>query len=161
MKCAVKNCNSDHNRRGCEVSFFNFPTNPEVRKKWVSFCRREKTFIPTKSYICMLHFKEEDIENNLKYEMGMYERNQGSILFIWSLKGFSKKRLLKRDAVPTFDPSLVENVDLDAQRASRIEKLHNKKLVNSILKESYVSYTSRVYVQNFKLVGLCTLEIHL
>lgn len=85
----------------------------------------------------MLHFKEEDIENNLKYEMGMYERNQGSILFIWSLKGFSKKRLLKRDAVPTVDPSLVENVELDAQRASRIEKLQNKKLVNSILKESY------------------------
>lgn len=80
MKCSVANCNSTSEDKSSDISFFIFPTNAVLKKKWVNFCRREKQFKPNKRYICMLHFKPEDIENGLQYDMGKYVK-QGRVSF--------------------------------------------------------------------------------
>lgn len=75
MKCSVANCNSTSEDKSSDISFFIFPTNAVLKKKWVSFCRREKKII-----IYMMHFKPEDIENGLQYDMGKYVK-QGRVSF--------------------------------------------------------------------------------
>lgn len=59
------------------------------------------------------------------------------ISFTILLEGYAERRFLKKGVVPTINIDSLENVELSAQRASRIEKRDNKKIVNSLLKESY------------------------
>lgn len=54
-----------------------------------------------------------------------------SVLF----QGFAKKRILKRGSVPTITPASFTNTKVNEERASRIEKRHNKKMVVEILEE--------------------------
>lgn len=55
---------------GKPVHFYNFPKDAGQRKVWVEFCK-QRSLANTKSLkICSLHFKEEDFERNLKFEMG-------------------------------------------------------------------------------------------
>ncbi|XP_039963442.1 uncharacterized protein LOC120776654 isoform X2 [Bactrocera tryoni] len=84
MKCAVANCRSDNHSKASNCSFYIFPSNMELAKKWVEFCRRKDYFNPKTSFICMKHFTRDDFGNSLQFEMG-YARN----------------RLLKRGVVPS------------------------------------------------------------
>ncbi|XP_037810934.1 uncharacterized protein LOC119603112 [Lucilia sericata] len=118
MKCAVKNCKSTNNSKACEISFFLFPTDASIQKQWVSFCDREKQINPKTSYVCMLHFKDEDVENRLQYEMG-----------------FAKRRLLKPGTVPSIKHDPFENKELGEEQLSIIEQQENKKIVALILQE--------------------------
>lgn len=70
MRCAVKNCNNNNKTKPCTISFFNFPADPKLIKQWKSFCGREGKINIKTSHICMEHFKPEDFENNLQFEMG-------------------------------------------------------------------------------------------
>lgn len=70
MWCAVKNCCNNNRKKPCKISLFNFPADPKLLKQWISFCCRKNKINPKTSRICMEHFKPEDFENNLQYEMG-------------------------------------------------------------------------------------------
>jgi len=70
VQCAVWNCNSSNNGKDCQLSFFRFPQDKVLQRAWKSFCRREDNFNPATSFICLLHFKSEDIENRMQFEMG-------------------------------------------------------------------------------------------
>lgn len=76
MKCAIQNCANkfrSKQKHSEQFSFFSFPKNPDVLKKWLAFCRRynkEKLKAPLKSVICNEHFKEEDIQGALQFQMG-------------------------------------------------------------------------------------------
>lgn len=72
MKCAVKNCNNQNNSKKCQISFFNFPSDTKLVKQWKSFCGRDNKMNVRTSQICMEHFKPEDFENNLQFEMGKF-----------------------------------------------------------------------------------------
>lgn len=72
MKCSVANCYSTNNSKACEISFFLFPSDATIQKQWVKFCGRGNKINPKTSYVCMLYFCPDDIENSLQYEMGMY-----------------------------------------------------------------------------------------
>jgi len=78
MKCAVHNCTNKFKSRqkhSQQFSFFSFPKNPDVLKSWLTFCRKNNTdkLKPyQKSVICNEHFKEEDIQGGLQFQMGLF-----------------------------------------------------------------------------------------
>ena len=64
--CAVALCkNGTHNKP--EVSFFRFPSDQKLRKKWEVFCRRvdEKFKTLKDPRICSQHFSEQDLKKTL------------------------------------------------------------------------------------------------
>ena len=63
-----------------DVSFHAIPKNPAVRKAWVAACKRKDSFNPNKSYVCSQHFKEEDIERDLRSELMNKEKKERSEL---------------------------------------------------------------------------------
>ncbi|XP_017482251.1 PREDICTED: 52 kDa repressor of the inhibitor of the protein kinase-like isoform X2 [Rhagoletis zephyria] len=116
MKCAVANCDSENYRQACDISFFSFPTDEALARKWMQFCRRGSALLnPKSSYVCMKHFSSEDIENNRQFEMG-----------------FAKKRLLKRGAVPSIYPEDGET----SQRAESVQREEYKQIVSELLQQS-------------------------
>nr|XP_036220315.1 uncharacterized protein LOC106627465 isoform X4 [Bactrocera oleae] len=88
MKCAVANCRSDNHSKASNCSFYIFPSNMELAKKWVEFCRREDYFNPKTSFICMKHFTRDDFGNNLQFEMAsdynkpLNQENTGVEIFV-------------------------------------------------------------------------------
>ncbi|XP_049314879.1 THAP domain-containing protein 3 isoform X2 [Bactrocera dorsalis] len=137
MKCAVSNCTS-HNGQKESCSFFNFPVNEELSKKWALFCRRKKVFNARTSYICMKHFKKEDIENGVEYEMG-----------------FAKKRILKRGVVPTIFKVEVSN----PERKERLVQRENRRIVNELLKQNDAEHKSAVPVEEANMETLETVDL--
>ncbi|XP_036322171.1 52 kDa repressor of the inhibitor of the protein kinase-like [Rhagoletis pomonella] len=83
MKFRVLNCDS---RQGSasKCSFFSFPRNDAVARKWVEFCGQVKPFNLDTSFICMKHFTDDDYQNVMQYKAGL-----------------AKRPLLRRDAVPS------------------------------------------------------------
>ena len=64
--CAVALCkNGTHNKS--DLSFFRFPSDQKLRKKWKVFCRRvDKKFKTLKDpRICSQHFSEQDLKKTL------------------------------------------------------------------------------------------------
>ncbi|EDW15065.1 zinc finger protein 485 [Drosophila mojavensis] len=120
MKCAIQNCANkfrSKQKHSEQFSFFSFPKNPDVLKKWLAFCRRynkEKLKAPLKSVICNEHFKEEDIQGALQFQMGL-----------------CSKRTLKPGAVPCINKS-----DMSTVERERSERRKNKKLVQELLEEA-------------------------
>ncbi|EDV93761.1 zinc finger protein 558 [Drosophila grimshawi] len=120
MKCAVHNCTNkfkSKQKHSEQLSFFSFPKNPDILKKWVAFCRkssRDKLKATAKSVICNEHFKEDDIQGALQFQMGL-----------------CSKRTLRPGAVPC-----INNNDISALERERSEKKKNKKLVAELLEEA-------------------------
>ena len=64
--CAVAVCkNGSHNRPN--LSYFRFPSDQKLRKKWETFCRRadEKFKTLADPRICSQHFSREDLKRTL------------------------------------------------------------------------------------------------
>ncbi|XP_054743889.1 zinc finger protein weckle-like isoform X1 [Anastrepha obliqua] len=115
MRCKVANCKSENKRRACDISFFSFPSDETLAKKWVQFCRRENAFNTKTSYVCMKHFTTEDIQNNRQFEMGL-----------------AKKRLLKHGVVPSIYTKDEEN----SLRAVSVHPGEYKLIVSELLQQS-------------------------
>lgn len=67
MHCAVAFCKMNSTimkKDGEKISFFKFPRDDVLRRKWIEFCRKQKPFNSECSYICSKHFTKEDIVNN-------------------------------------------------------------------------------------------------
>ncbi|KAH8359801.1 hypothetical protein KR093_008913 [Drosophila rubida] len=120
MKCAVHNCTNKFKSRqkhSQQFSFFSFPKNPEILKKWFLFCRKnnkDKVKSYLKSVICNEHFKEEDIQGGLQFQMGL-----------------CSKRTLRPGAVPCINKN-----DISEAEREMSEKLKNQRLVAELLEEA-------------------------
>lgn len=95
-----------------------FPKNDELCKKWKLKCRRRDLLNPKTSFICSVHFREDDFVRDLKAE----------------LLGYTPKvRLLNSVAVPTlhlpkdhvFSPMSQSVVDRQNHMAAKLEKQVN------------------------------------
>ncbi|XP_065722098.2 zinc finger protein 2 [Drosophila suzukii] len=127
MRCAVPNCRNafvSKSKRDPDqqqqVGFFRFPKCPETFKLWLAFCGFTEDSMKLKNpCICIAHFKDEDIEGALKFEMGL-----------------AKKRTLRPGAVP----SLNKNQESPSERArqERTQRRRNQKLVAQLLAEDEV-----------------------
>ena len=97
--CSVAHCiNGTHNRP--DLSYFGFPSNVKIRRKWETFSRRADNKFKNLSdpRICSLHFKYEDLK-----------------------KGLSGKLSIITGAVPTiFDPN--KRASKENIRTERLEK---------------------------------------
>ncbi|XP_065363357.1 uncharacterized protein LOC135956715 [Calliphora vicina] len=118
MRCAVKNCNNNNKSKLSTMSFFNFPSDTNLLKQWRSFCRRDSKMNVKTSQICMEHFKPEDLENSLQFEMG-----------------FTKKRYLKRGAVPTVHKESSTDEERHKDHVQRIKNHQNKQIVDMFIEE--------------------------
>lgn len=66
-RCTVAVCNNSHSKiRDNGISYFNFPKDTELRKKWVHLCRRGGKWNPDSCSVCSEHFLPEDSERDLK-----------------------------------------------------------------------------------------------
>ncbi|XP_030373068.1 uncharacterized protein LOC115623029 [Scaptodrosophila lebanonensis] len=76
MRCAVSNCgNSNRCSNKKNWRFFHFPKNGPHLQKWIDFCMREDVINTSTACICQEHFRAEDFERNLKYELGFTRIN--------------------------------------------------------------------------------------
>ncbi|XP_060519089.1 THAP domain-containing protein 1-like [Cylas formicarius] len=91
MGCAVYGCNNSYHKKkrsGEDLVFHRFPKGigmETVRKVWITCCNRDKIYNINSSYICSVHFTEDDYERDLKNE----------------LLGLPVRKILKKTAVPT------------------------------------------------------------
>ncbi|XP_017040113.1 zinc finger protein 439 [Drosophila ficusphila] len=124
MRCAVPNCRNAFVSRSKrdpdqqqQIGFFRFPKCPETFKRWLTFCGFTENSLKWKNpCICIEHFKDEDIEGSLKFEMGL-----------------AKKRTLRPGAVPCID----KNQESPSERAlsERTQRRRNQQLVAQLLAE--------------------------
>ncbi|KAK5643959.1 hypothetical protein RI129_007804 [Pyrocoelia pectoralis] len=62
-RCTVATCNNslEKTRKGGQnVSYLNFPKNPEIRAIWMQKCRREGKWNYGSCRVCSVHFTEHD-----------------------------------------------------------------------------------------------------
>jgi len=71
MKCAVEKCHQDNLKNKDRLTFYKFPRDVNVAKKWKLFCGNSKQEY---SHICSLHFKPDDILGEVKFKRGLYEQ---------------------------------------------------------------------------------------
>ncbi|XP_052857049.1 zinc finger protein 358 [Drosophila gunungcola] len=124
MRCAVPNCRNAFVSRSKrdpdqqqQIGFFRFPKCPETFKLWLAFCGFTKNSLKWKNpCICIEHFKDEDIEGSLKFEMGL-----------------AKKRTLRPGAVPCISKS--QESPSERARKERTQRRRNQKLVAQLLAE--------------------------
>lgn len=65
---AVYGCYSNY-RNNNGITFHRCPKNDEVKKKWISLCRRQDPINGNRAVICSLHFDPNAYERDLKYEL--------------------------------------------------------------------------------------------
>ncbi|XP_016983218.2 zinc finger protein 184 [Drosophila rhopaloa] len=124
MRCAVPNCRNafvSKSKRDPDqqqqIGFFRFPKCPETFKLWLAFCGFTEVSLKWKNpCICIEHFKDEDIEGSLKFEMGL-----------------AKKRTLRPGAVPCINKS--QESPSERARKERTQRRRNQKLVAELLAE--------------------------
>lgn len=150
MKCAVHNCANKFKakqKHSQQFSFFSFPKNPDVLKEWISFCRKnnkdkqKKTYL--KSVICNEHFKDEDIQGGLQFQMGLFtfliQSNYRIYTTLFSICGWvialglCTKRTLRPGAIPCINKNNISEAERE-----RSEKDKNQKLVAELLEEAAV-----------------------
>ncbi|KAH8292552.1 hypothetical protein KR054_012604 [Drosophila jambulina] len=125
MRCVVPNCRNasiskakrDSEQQQQPVSFFQFPKTPELFNRWLSFCSGSENALKVKNpCICIEHFRDEDIEGSIKFEMGL-----------------AKKRTLRPGAVPCINKS--QESPSEKARLERSRRRSNHKLVAELLLE--------------------------
>ena len=105
-RCVAANCSNSH-KEG--VSLFQFPKNPELRKKWIKQVQRTRAKWSGPgsegAVLCSDHFERECFEPSSLLAQSM---------------GIKKKLLLKPDAVPTIfkKPSHVGSQVLQSQASA-------------------------------------------
>ncbi|XP_070563903.1 uncharacterized protein [Ptychodera flava] len=67
LNCCVPGCTGKGYRRvsGHKVSFFNFPRDTDLVKKWRHAIRRDPNAAVSSTKVCSLHFKEDDFRYTL------------------------------------------------------------------------------------------------
>jgi len=94
FKCSVSGCKSGYDSQTTDenVTFHTYPTNPEMRQKWIRANPR-KDFLPTKhSRVCSLHFLPSDFT---------YVRSDTNKNRLKTVSQKLQRRRLKDDSVPS------------------------------------------------------------
>ncbi|XP_067123177.1 THAP domain-containing protein 1-like isoform X1 [Centruroides vittatus] len=120
--CAVATCNNSYcktkllNRK---VSYFTFPKDPIIRRKWIHNCKRKDKFNPDSCHVCSDHFTENDFERSLKAE----------------LLGLLARPKLKKTSLPTVNLGNTENENIKQanERENRLLKRNRKNLIEKLL----------------------------
>lgn len=63
-KCSVKGCRSNYDSTNEKVSVFQFPTDENLRKKWLEMVQLNSEVLTNSSRVCCKHFDDQDIENS-------------------------------------------------------------------------------------------------
>ncbi|XP_017012899.2 zinc finger protein 2 [Drosophila takahashii] len=123
--CAVPNCRTRKNTAlQKQVCFFAFPKRPRAFRRWLAFCGLTMDTLKTKNpIICIEHFKDEDIQGALKFEMGL-----------------AKKRTLRPGAVPCINRD--KESAKERAKKERKQRRKNQKLVAKLLEESEANTTT-------------------
>ena len=113
--CAIAGCSSSNRYKRSDsttsISFHCFPSEPQLRKIWITRCRRKNFSVVTNQRICSRHFSDESYlpDCRLKEQFGL-----------------SVKKRLKSDALPTLClPSATTSItspELNAVRKQRIDR---------------------------------------
>ena len=104
--CCVYNC-TNRVLKNSGLSFYSFPINKDIQKKWISRTWRKK-FKPSKySKVCSVHFLDSD------YKEGPGHGNVSR-----------KYRILKPEAIPSVFPNLPEHLQPKAPKIRRSLFLH-------------------------------------
>jgi len=106
-RCVVMNCNKT-NLDG--VSLHQFPKNVKLREKWCKFVSsKRKNWTPGSGHICNDHCKE-DYHGFLQKDIGL-----------------SSELILKKDAIPTIQPTVVVDCQ-DDQEAVHDRSIKRRKI---------------------------------
>ena len=103
-KCCAPGCRSGYvTQNGDEqikLSFFKFPTDQELRKKWIHKVPR-RGWVPTSNTVlCEKHFRSEDFQSErIDKTFGRAEK-----------RGKLQRKFVKPDAFPTIWPNLSEHL---------------------------------------------------
>ena len=111
--------------RGSALVYHRFPRDKNLRKVWITKCRRADVFNVNNATICSDHFLPDDYTRDLRNEL---------------LQLPTRKRL-KNSAVPSIFPSRQSNLAkiTESSRELRAKKRDVKKTVTEILKSSLSS----------------------
>ena len=67
VSCAIANCkNCRRNISKTQIQLHRFPTNPKLRKQWLSACSRKDKINVKNARICSEHFTPKDYNPNTK-----------------------------------------------------------------------------------------------
>ena len=85
----MKGCPNLKEVNDCNRSFFSFPKDPYLRKKWETFAdeNRDWSKLKVTKRICSDHFTADNFDNKLQFDMG-----------------FCNKLLISANAVPSIFP---------------------------------------------------------
>ena len=104
-KCCVAGCKSGYDSTkstvSSDISFFAFPLDKVLRRKWITACLR-KDFEPGNfARVCSLHFEKSDFQTV----------STNSVPSRLMKKGYLKQRRLKPNAIPRLHPNLPARVE--------------------------------------------------
>ncbi|XP_050100630.1 THAP domain-containing protein 6-like [Anopheles aquasalis] len=108
-----KNNNNNIKRLGTVIKFHAFPQDVELTRQWVTFCRKDANWRPSKSgAICSEHFRAED-----------YQLHQSPLI-----KNYHYLRLLQPSAVPSIlqcnNDLPLSTEEIEEERILRINALY-------------------------------------
>ncbi|XP_039283168.1 THAP domain-containing protein 1 B-like [Nilaparvata lugens] len=120
--CSAYNC-SNRFKKGSDISFYHFPKDPDLRKKWIIATKR-KDFVPSKwSKLCSEHFSTDafQIRPNAFFKL----LNPGAIPTIFEFPEHRKPKPTKkrRTIVKAQVPSIPQVADIDSAVQSSLNTL--------------------------------------
>nr|CAH7769842.1 unnamed protein product [Callosobruchus chinensis] len=144
-KCCVPGCRGNY-AKGERVHVFSFPTDTELRKRWISAVHREN-FLPTQnSRVCHLHFEK----NNILWESSFYDERTGV-----TVTAPLKNPRLKPEAVPNIFPNcpsyLTKTIWSRKSRQEKLQDLDNENLQIALKSsvDDYSAYKRSVCFENY------------
>ena len=89
--CSVFGCFNTKRKTkslGLDIGFFRFPRNESLRDSWIQACRRKDKVNMDFAVICSVHFRQDDIADDMKSRLLGIPRPKN-------------QRILKKNAVPS------------------------------------------------------------
>ena len=112
--CSVVICKSPQ-----DASYFKFPSDPALCKRWERACRRLKPLNTKNARVCDRHFQPEDFVRDLKNE----------------LLNRSIKKKLKPGVAPTVNLRPNEKVRQESAKDKAAAARERKKIVEELLRD--------------------------
>uniref|UniRef100_A0A667ZYV8 THAP domain-containing protein 1 n=1 Tax=Myripristis murdjan TaxID=586833 RepID=A0A667ZYV8_9TELE len=115
-----------HDKYNNVLSFFTFPVDEELRRKWVVAIRRDHFRITPHTRVCSRHFKEEDIREPTS-EKGRRLLQNGAVPALFEWNNFSlpppRPLLWERRPSPPPEEHVPESADASGREVVLID--HN------------------------------------
>nr|AGL76355.1 transposase [Drosophila buzzatii] len=141
MKCSVLHCENYFRKNN--ISFFKFPLDKKLRKKWLQFCGKwQSEYNCTNGKICEEHFESECLIGKIQCGLGL-----------------SRKVLLKPGAVPTIKSTHVheqvrhrtQRSELRIRRQLVSEMLQNKENISELAQNNIAEGNTMIVEEEMEL----------